>query len=338
MCTSVASHENIARVLAYFRGDIRSPLLSPQNGVSQVHTTISISDQVPTGTCEEFVAELAQTHNVDTYSRERTICLLVLQCLKGLNHLHESGFTHGMLTLSNMFLIKKANDFQLFLGNFGRSQPLPKERRGSGLIHRNDDVPSDRTKSQNRGCPENDTETISKPEPKLSLDRRCLENGTEGISRPEPKVLRNDLVASADVISALLYSGLNCNDQNGNLVDMSKKKTSAMFGFLEKASARLRDGTATLRQTVGLLQTLLWGPFESGENVCILSEGRAKQWLERQRSEFIARLAMDEALSRTAKREERPRFSMEDLLLCEYISVSTPSSLIRTGKCWFFDS
>ena len=320
----MASHENIARVLAYFRGDIRSPLLSPQNGVSQVHTTISISDQVPTGTCEEFVAELAQSHNVDPYSRERTICLLMLQCLKGLNHLHESGFTHGTLTLSNMFLIQRANDFQLFLGNFGRSQPLPKERRGSGL--KNDDVPRDPTKSQNRRFPE------------PSLDRRCLENGTEGIPRSEPKVLRNDLVASADVISALLHSGSNCNDQNGNLIDVSEKKTSAMFGFLEKASARLRDGTATLRQTVGLLQTLVWGPFESGENVCILSEGRAKQWLERQRSEFIARLAMDEALSRTAKREERQRFSIEEFLLCEYLCVSTPKSLIRTGKCWFFDS
>jgi hypothetical protein len=26
---------------------------------------------------------------------------------------------------------------------------------------------------------------------------------------------------------------------------------------------------------------------------------------------------------------------MEDLLLCEYLTVATPGSLVRTEKCWF---
>lgn len=293
ICTSVEPHENIARVLAYFRGDIQSPLLCLENGLTQVHTTISISDQVPALTCEEFVAQSVESHNKDPYSYERTVCVLMLQCLTGLSHLHNSGYAHGNLTLSNMFLIKHTNDFQLFLGNFGKSQPLPKERRGSSL---NCKPPEDH--------------------PKLTG-------------------LRNDLTACSDVLSAMLHTELIANDQNGNLV--AKPRTSGLFRFLEKASARLREGTTTLYQVVSFLQALLWGPFKLDENIVILSESRMTQWLERERGEFIARLAMDEALSRTMKTESRG-FSMEDLMLCEYLTVANSSSLIRTEKYWFFDS
>lgn len=288
------SHENIARVLAYFRGDIKLPLLGLENGKSHIHTTISISDQVPAQTCDEFVAQSTESHAKDPRSYERTVCLLMLQCLKGLAHLHDAGFAHGNLTLSNMFLIKHANDIQLFLGNFGKCQPLPKGRRGTGT-----------------DC---ETEDVAKP-----------------------ASLRNDLTACSNILSAMLHLETKCKDANENVVNISASLSSPFFGFLKKASTRLRHGTTTLRQTVRLIQGLLWGPFKSGEVMCVLSENRAKEWLERQRAEFIARLAMDEAFSRTLRVSNQPRFSMEDLMLCEYLCDARADSLIRTEKCWLLD-
>ncbi|XP_028402298.1 flocculation protein FLO11-like [Dendronephthya gigantea] len=287
VCTSVQSHENVSRVLAYFRGEIRSSILGMENDTSPLHTTISISDHVPSQTCVEFVAQSKDAHSKDPLGYEKTVCMLMLQCLKGVAHLHNSGFTHGNLNLRNLFLIKHTNDFQLLLGNFGRSQSLSKERRGSHVYTKIDDSPTE-----------------------LSGDT-------------------NDFIAISELFTAMLHQ-----DHNGNGTHASEVRHSTLSRYLRTASERLRDGSALPDQVVCLLQALLWGPFKPEENIVIISESRMKHWLDRQRSEFIARLAMDEALARTVGGHSR-KFSMEDLLLCEYLTVATPSSLVRTEKCWF---
>ena len=287
VCTSVESHENVSRVLAYFRGEIRSPIEGMGNDTSPLHTTISISDQVPAQTCVEFVAQSKDAHCQDPLAYEKTVCMLMLQCLKGVAHLHDSGFTHGNLNLNNLFLIKHCNDFQLLLGNFGRSQPLSKERRCSHLYTKIDDSPTE-----------------------LSGNI-------------------NDFIAISELFTAMLHE-----DHNGNGNYGPKARHSSLSRHLRKASERLREGSALPDQVACLLQALLWGPFKPEENVVIISESRMKHWLDKQRSEFIARLAMDEAVARTVGGNPR-KFSMEDLLLCEYLTVATPSSLVRTEKSWF---
>ena len=258
-----------------------------EDDTSPLHTTISISDQVPVQTCAEFLVQSKHAYSDDPLSYEKVVCMLMLQCLRGLMHLHDSGFTHGNLNLSNLFLIKHNRDFQLLIGNFGKSQPIPKERRASALYSNIDDSPME-----------------------LSSDQ-------------------DDFIAISEIFATMLNQ-----DQNGNGTDVSKSDCSTLLKHLRRASKRLRDGSASTRQVVCFLQTLLWGPFKLEENVVIVSESRMTQWLNRQRSEFIARLAMDEALARTVGENSR-KFSMEDLLLCEYLTFSTPSSLVSTEKCWF---
>ena len=255
---------------------------------SPLHTTISISDQVPALTCFEFVAQSKEAHSKDPLSHERTVCMLMLQCLRGIAHLHNSGFTHGNLDLNSLFLIKHYHDYQLFVGNFGKTQPLTNERRSSALYSKIDDSPVELTSAH-----------------------------------------RNDFAAISEIFTAMIHQ-----DQNGNGMHTSKASYSSLSEYLRKASERLRDGSASSSQVVCFLQALLWGPFKLGENMVIVSESRMRQWLDRQRSEFIARLAMDEALSRTVGGNSR-KFSMEDLLLCDYLSTATASSLVRTEKCWF---
>ncbi len=249
-----------------------------------LHTTISISDQVPVQTCAEFLAQSKDAHSNDTLSYEKTVSMLILQCLKGVTHLHDSGFTHGNLKLDNLFLIKHSHDFQLLIGNFGKSQPLAKERRAGALYSKIDDSPME-----------------------LSDDQ-------------------NDFIAISEIFASMLH------DENGTHV--SKASCSTLSEHLRRALDRLRDGSASTHQAVCFLQALLWGPFTLDENIVIVSESRMRQWLDRQRAEFIARLAMDEALARTVGENSR-KFSMEDLLLCDYLTVATPSSLVRTEKCWF---
>lgn len=257
-------------------------------GKSPLHTTISISDQVPTQTCSEFVAQSKETHSKDPLSYERTVCMLMLQCIKGIAHLHDSGFTHGNLNLNNLFLIKHNHDYQLFIGNFGKSQSLANERRSSVLYSKIDDSPTELTSAH-----------------------------------------RNDFAAISEIFTAMLHQ-----DQNGNGTHASKASYSSLSEYLRKASERLRDGSASSGQVVCFLQALLWGPFKLGEHMVIVTESRMKQWLDGQRGEFIARLAMDEALARAVGGNSR-KFSMEDLLLCDYLSAATASSLVRTEKCWF---
>lgn len=219
---------------------------------------------------------------------ERTVCMLMLQCLKGTRYLHKSGFTHGNLSLNSLFLIQRGESFQLLLGNFGRSKPLTIDRRASALYSRIDDSP------------------------------------IESVGR------RNDFLALADIFRAFLHQ-----DENGNGTHASEGKVSySKFSeHLRKASGRLRDGSASPRQVVAFLQALLWGPFKLDEDFVIMSESRMRQWLENQRAEFVARLAMDEAVARTAGRSRA--FSMEDMLLCEYLTVASPSSLVLAEKSWF---
>lgn len=279
-------HENVSRVLAYFRGDIRSPILGIRDDTSPLHTTISVSDQVPVQTCGEFVAHSKDTHSNDSLSYERTVCMLMLQCLKGIIHVHDSGFTHGNLNLNNLFLIKHEHDCQLLISNFGKSQPLAKERCASSLDTKSDDS-------------------------------------------PKQSSLQNDLTAISEILTAMLHQ-----DQNGNGTHSSKGSYSTFSRHLRQASERLRDGSVSPHHVVRFLQALLWGPFKLGDNIVIVSESRMKEWLERQRGEFVARLAMDEALARTVDGKSR-KFSMEDLLLCEYLTVATPSALVRTEKRWF---
>lgn len=259
-----------------------------EDNTSPLHTTISISDQVPVQTCAEFVAQSKDVHSKDHLSYERTVSLLMLQCLKGITHLHDSGFTHGNLNLNNLFLIKHDHDFQVLIGNFGKSQPLAIERRASALYSKIDDSPTE-----------------------LSVGHK------------------NDFTAVSEIFTALLHQ-----DHNGNGTHASKASHSTLSEHLRKASERLRDGSAGPHQVVRFLQALLWGPFKLGENIVIVSENRMRKWLDQQRCDFIARLAMDEALARTVGKNSR-KFSMEDLLLCEYLTVATPSSLVRTEKCWF---
>ena len=258
-------------------GDSNSPL----------HTTISISDQVPFQTCAEYVACSKGTHSKDPLTYEKTVCMLLLQCLKGIKHLHDSGFSHGNINLNNLFLIKHYDDFQLLIGNFEKSQPLAKDWRASALYSKIDDSPM------------------------------------------EPTGQKDDFSAVSDIVTAMLHQ-----DMNGNGTHDSKANYSSLSKHLRKASERLRDRSASPDQVVCFLQALLWGPFKLDENIVIVSESRMKQWIDRQRGEFIARLAMDEALARTVGKDSR-KFSMEDLLLCEYLTTATPNSLVRTEKCWF---
>ena len=236
-------------------------------------------------TCAEFIVQSMHAHSGCT-SYEKVVCMLMLQCLKGVMHLHDSGFTHGNLNLNNLFLIKHDRDFQLLIGNFGNSQPLPKERRATALYSKIDDSPME-----------------------LSNDQ-------------------NDFIAISEIFTTMLY-----HDQNGNGTHASESSCSTLSKHLRRASERLRDRSVSTHQVVCLLQALLWGPFELGENIVIVSENKMSQWLTRQRSEFIARLAMEEALARTVGENSR-KFSMEDLLLCDYLTTATSSSLARTEKCW----
>lgn len=227
-------------------------------------------------------------HSKEPLSYERTVCMLMLQCLRGIRHLHDSGFTHGNLNLNNLFLIKHNHDYQLFIGNFGKSQPLASDRRSSVLYSKIDDSPTELTSAH-----------------------------------------RNDFAAISEIFTAMLHL-----DQNGNGTHASKASYSSLSEYLRMASERLREGSVSSYQVICFLQALLWGPFKLGENIVIVSQSRMNQWLDGQRSEFIARLAMDEALARTAGGNSR-KFCMEDLLLCEYLSGATASSLVRTEQCWF---
>ncbi|KAK3722587.1 hypothetical protein QZH41_010103, partial [Actinostola sp. cb2023] len=308
---SLPFHVNVSRVITHFTDHLPAELFGLQNS-TDFETLVTITDQVPVETVEEFVERTAEEHAEVPDEYERKVCILMLQLLSALEHLHHEGVVHRGMALSNLLLLDHGH---LVLSNF--SHVLQK----SG----------------------GDTST-----PQFQYSKESLGNIGRDPNRIPPEIHKaydaGECIdyEKCDSFSAgcLIYELLH--EPNPFAADsslLSRDYTILDLPILSEVS-RFTSGLATLasgllqrelalrmlpHDALKLLQAFVWGPEELEETCLELS---ASDWLETERAHAVINIARTQSHGGAISGEE----ILENFLKYQYLVNLSEDDVVEGYK------
>lgn len=276
VCEALPYHVNISRVLTYFTDDVSGDAIGRPD-CDSYETMVSITDQIPCETVADFLKRTKEEHLSDPESYEKKICLLILQLLMALNHLHGEAVVHRDLKAENLFLLDcgllVVTNFQHALHQPKNTQPSPfvLSKSGSSYLGGNSEhLPP---------------EVVNSPK---DADVLCYEDC--------------DTFAAGCLVYEFLHRA-NPFAANPNLVKQSydrtdlppvpcKSRFSKGLGTIARQllqrhpQERLAAGEA-----IQMLQVLLWGPKQLDDDSV---ENAIGDWLETERAHTVAMIARNQ--------------------------------------------
>lgn len=101
---SLPFHANVSRTITHFTDHLPADLFGLQSSTN-FETLVTITDQVPVETVQEFLERTVQEHVELADEFERKVCILMLQVLSALDHLYQEGVVHRGLVSNNLLLL-----------------------------------------------------------------------------------------------------------------------------------------------------------------------------------------------------------------------------------------
>lgn len=305
VCEALPYHVNISRVLTYFTDHVSGDAIGRPD-CDSYETMVSITDQIPCETVADFLKRTKEEHASDPESYEKKICLLILQLLLALNHLHREAVVHRDLKAENLFLLDcgllVVSNFQHALNQPKNTQPSPFVLTKGGSSHRggnSEHLPPEVVNSRK------DTDVLNY-EDCDPFAAGCLVY--EFLHRANPFAANPNLVEQS-------------YDQTDLPPIPCKSRFSKGLGTIARQllqrhpQERLAAGEA-----IQMLQVLLWGPKQLDDDSV---ENAIRDWLETERAHTVAMIARNQ----TQKSCNSDEF-METYMKCQFLvdaSVETIS-------------
>ncbi|XP_078356084.1 uncharacterized protein LOC144640891 isoform X2 [Oculina patagonica] len=309
MCEALPYHVNISRVLTHFTDDVSGDAIGRPD-CDSYETLVTITDQVPCETVADFLKRTKEEHASDPESYEKKICLLILQLLRALDHLHREAVVHRDLKAENLFLLDCG---LLVVTNFQHALHQPKSTQPSPFI-------LSRSVSSHLGG---------------NLEHLP----PEVVNAPEDVDLLNYEDCDTFAAGCLVYEFLHRANPfavNPNLVEQSYDQTDLPpIPFKSRFSKGLGTIARQLLQrhpqerlaageAIQMLQVLLWGPKQLDDDSL---ENAIGDWLETERAHTVAMIARNQ-IQKSCNSDE----FIETYMKCQFLvdaSVETISYIYQ---------
>lgn len=276
VCEALPYHVNISRVLTYFTDDVSGDAIGRPD-CDSYETMVSITDQIPCETVADFLKRTKEEHLSDPESYEKKICLLILQLLMALNHLHGEAVVHRDLKAENLFLLDcgllVVTNFQHALHQPKNTQPSPfvLSKSGSSYLGGNSEhLPP---------------EVVNSPKDSDVLNYEDCDTFAAGCLVYEFLHRANPFAANPNLVK-----------QSYDRTDLPpvpcKSRFSKGLGTIARQLLqRHPQGRLAAGEAIQMLQVLLWGPKQLDHDSV---ENAIGDWLETERAHTVAMIARNQ--------------------------------------------
>ena len=296
VCEALPHHVNISRVLTHFIDDVSGDAIGRPD-CDSYETLVSITDQIPYETVADFLKRTKEEHATDPETYEKKICLLLLQLLRALDHLHREAVVHRDLKAENLFLLDCG---LLVVTNFEHALHQPKSTQPSPFF-------------------------LSKSA-SSHLGGNSEHLPPEIVNAPKDVDVLNFEDCDTFAAGCLVYEFLhrvNPFAVNPNLVEQSYDQTDLppipfKSGFSKGLGTIARQllqrhpqERLAAGEAIQMLQVLLWGPKQlDDDNI----ENAIGDWLETERAHTVAMIARHQ-IQKSCNADE----FMETYMKCQFL-------------------
>ena len=305
VCDALPYHVNISRVLTHFTDDVSGDAIGRPD-CDSYETLVSITDQVPCETVADFLKRTKEEHASDPETYEKKICLLILQLLRALDHLHKEAVVHRDLKAENLVLLDCG---LLVVTNFQHALHQPKGTQPSPFIL------SRSASSYLGGNLEHlPPEVVNAPEDADAFNYEDCDTFAAGCLVYEFLHRANPFAANPNLVQ-------QSYDQTDLPPIPCKSRFSKGLGTIARQLLqRHPQERLAAAEAIQMLEVLLWGPKQLDDDSV---ENAISDWLETERAHTVAMIARNQIQKRCNSEE-----FMETYMKCRFLvdaSVETIS-------------
>lgn len=309
---SLPFHANVSRTITHFTDHLPADLFGVESP-SNFETLVTITDQLPVETVQEFQERTVGEHMELPDEYERKVCILMLQVLSALDHLHQEGLVHRALLPSNLLLLDHGH---LIVSNFSHVlQKSGGDTSSSQFNYTKDNIGNTIGGDPNRTPPEihksyNDGKII---------DFEKCDSFSAGCLIYELLHQANPFAADPSLLT---------RDYTIQDLPVLTEASRFTWGLTTLASGLLqREPSLRMlpRDALKLLQAFMWGP-EDLDETCL--EMSASDWLETERAHAVINIARTQAHSAAIGGEE----VLENFLKYQYLVNLTEDDVVEGYK------
>ena len=296
ICEALPHHVNIWRVLTHFNDIVPGDVIG-QADCDSYETTVSITDHIPCETVADFLKRSKQEHENDPETYEKKICLLMLQLLSAIDHLHKEAVVHRDLKAENLSLLDCG---LLIVANFQYALQQAKSTRPSPFI-----ISKGAANDLGGNWEHLPPEILNSPEEADLLNYEECDTFAVGclvyefLHRPNPFAV-NRLLVQQDF------------DQTDLPPIPVKSQFSKGLGTIARQLLRrYPQERLSAGEALQMLQVLLWGPRElEDDNI----DNAIGDWLETERAHTVAMIARNQ-MQRSCGSDE----FVETYMKCQFL-------------------
>ncbi|XP_068743915.1 inactive tyrosine-protein kinase PEAK1-like isoform X1 [Montipora capricornis] len=273
---TIPNHVNISRVLTHFTDAIPGDVIGRAD-CDSYETSVSISDQIPCETVAYFVKRSKQEHENDPETYEKRICLLMLQLLSAIDHLHREALAHRDLKAENLYLLDCG---LLVVCNFQHALQQAKTTRPSPFI-----ISKSAADDLGGNWEHLPPEILNSPEEAALLNYEECDTFAAGclvyelLHRPNPFAV-NRLLIQQDFDQSDLPP-----------IPVKSQFSKGLCTIARQLLQRLPQERPSAREALQMFQVLLWGPRELEDESI---ESAISDWLETERAHTVAMIARNQ--------------------------------------------
>ena len=276
VCEALPHHVSISRVLTHFSDEVSGDVIGRAD-CDSYETLVSITDQIPCETVADFVKRSKEEHENDSESYEKKVCLVMLQVLSAIDHLHKECVVHRDLKAENLFLLDCG---LVVIAHFQHALQQAKSSRPSPFILRKN-ASSDLGGNWEHLPPE----ILNAPEETDMLNYEDCDTFAAGclvyefLHRPNPFAV-NPILVQQDY------------DQTDLPPIPIKSRFSKGLGTIARQLLqRYPQERLSAGEALQMFQVLLWGPRELDDDSI---ENAVGDWLETERAHTVAMIARNQ--------------------------------------------
>ncbi|XP_022809049.1 flocculation protein FLO11-like isoform X2 [Stylophora pistillata] len=309
VCEALPYHVNISRVLTHFIDHVPGDAIG-QPDCDSYETLVSITDQIPCETVADFLSRTIDEHKTDPETYEKKICLLILQLLSALNHLHKDAVVHRDLKAENLYILEGE---LVVITNFQCALKQPRSTQPNPFIS------SKSTSSHFGGNPEHlPPEIVNAPKDSEQLNYEDCDTFAAGCLIYEFLHRHNPFAANPSLVKQ------SYDQTDLPPVPFNSRYSRGLGAIARQLLQRHPQERLSAMEAIEMLPVLLWGPKDLDDDSIDNAIG---DWLETERAHTVAMIARNQ-IQQSCSSDD----FMETYMKCQFLvdaSVETISHIYQ---------